>query len=462
MKKFGALDEVSYTRGAPMNLPYLRASSFVSLVISIALISTSTAAATAQPAYASTGTPAVSVWWPAGGTAVSGTQPFQAALTNYPTAYRMQWQVDGGRWNAMTERSEPTRHHRADVDVDAWTWRDEGPYRVTFRALSSSGVEIARASADVRIGTAAAQPSPPPAPTPAPAPAPAPATTATLAGAKLYVNPASSAARQALAWTATRPADAEAMRRIANGAQATWLGGWNSDVEAAARSAASAASAAGAMPTLVVYNIPQRDCGGYSSGGLTSAAAYRDWIARIVRGLGATRSAIILEPDALPLMDCLTADGKRARTAMLAEAVATLAGKGHAVYLDAGHASWIGADEMARRLAAANVAQAAGFSLNVSNFRTTPDSIAYGTALSSRTGGKRFVIDTSRNGAGPLGSEWCNPSGRKLGNLPSTRTGVPLVDAYLWIKAPGESDGTCNGGPAAGAWWPSYALGLAR
>ena len=36
------------------------------------------------------------------------------------------------------------------------------------------------------------------------------------------------------------------------------------------------------------------------------------------------------------------------------------------------------------------------------------------------------------------------------------------LDALLWVKLPGESDGTCNGGPAAGAWFPSMALELAR
>jgi endoglucanase len=36
------------------------------------------------------------------------------------------------------------------------------------------------------------------------------------------------------------------------------------------------------------------------------------------------------------------------------------------------------------------------------------------------------------------------------------------VDGLLWIKAPGESDGSCNGGPSAGTWWPEYALGLAE
>jgi cellulase/cellobiase CelA1 len=34
--------------------------------------------------------------------------------------------------------------------------------------------------------------------------------------------------------------------------------------------------------------------------------------------------------------------------------------------------------------------------------------------------------------------------------------------SYFWIKRPGESDGTCNGGPPAGQWWADYALGLAQ
>ncbi|MFG2519105.1 glycoside hydrolase family 6 protein [Streptomyces sp. NPDC048527] len=44
---------------------------------------------------------------------------------------------------------------------------------------------------------------------------------------------------------------------------------------------------------------------------------------------------------------------------------------------------------------------------------------------------------------------------------PTTLTGDDTLDAYLWIKRPGESDGTCRGGPSAGQWWPQYALGLA-
>ncbi|NUT94690.1 MAG: endoglucanase, partial [Saccharothrix sp.] len=54
------------------------------------------------------------------------------------------------------------------------------------------------------------------------------------------------------------------------------------------------------------------------------------------------------------------------------------------------------------------------------------------------------------------------PPGRGLGARPTADTGIPLVDAFLWVKRPGESDGECQGGPAAGRWWPEQALELAK
>jgi endoglucanase len=86
------------------------------------------------------------------------------------------------------------------------------------------------------------------------------------------------------------------------------------------------------------------------------------------------------------------------------------------------------------------------------------------SALSAATGAKHFVIDTSRNGRGRAPSgERCNPPGRALGAPPrTTRLPSRLVDALRWVKRPGESDGTCRGGPPAGRWWRDYALGLAR
>jgi endoglucanase len=134
-----------------------------------------------------------------------------------------------------------------------------------------------------------------------------------------------------------------------------------------------------------------------------------------------------------------------------------------AVYLDAGNSAWQPVATIARRLRAAGVAGARGFSLNVANFNTSAAEAAYGERVSRLVGGKPFLIDTSRNGLGPVrGKAWCNPPGRALGQAPTAATGNPLVDGFLWVKAPGESDGRCNGGPAAGRWWPEYALGLAR
>ena len=101
-------------------------------------------------------------------------------------------------------------------------------------------------------------------------------------------------------------------------------------------------------------------------------------------------------------------------------------------------------------------------------------------------GTTHFVIDTSRNGLGPWAppagvypdaQDWCNPPDRGAGLRPTLDTGVPLLDAYLWIKIPGESDGECTRGlgptgtidpewgqvdPAAGQWFPEMALELAR
>jgi endoglucanase len=63
-----------------------------------------------------------------------------------------------------------------------------------------------------------------------------------------------------------------------------------------------------------------------------------------------------------------------------------------------------------------------------------------------------------------------------VGVLPTANTGIALLDAYLWVKIPGESDGECTRGlgpagetvdpewglidPAAGQWFPEMALDL--
>ena len=280
-------------------------------------------------------------------------------------------------------------------------------------------------------------------------------------GAALYIDPYSNAKRQVDEWRDTRPADASQINKIATESQADWFGDWSGNIRLAVSNRVTTITDAGALPVLVAYNIPVRDCGSYSSGGAGSASEYKAWIDAFAAGIGGRDAAVVLEPDALALIGCLNDAQRQERYDLLSYAVNALNAQGAIVYLDAGHSNWISAPEMANRLSKANVSAARGFSLNVSNFERTSNSVDYGKDLASRVGNKHFIIDTARNGNGP-GDTWCNPSGRALGEKPTGSTANPAADAYLWIKPPGESDGACNGGPPAGQWWPEYALGLAQ
>jgi endoglucanase len=252
------------------------------------------------------------------------------------------------------------------------------------------------------------------------------------------------------------------MDKIAKNAVAKWFGGWSGDIASAVSGAVAAASAMGATPVFVAYNIPQRDCGGLSAGG-TTVDGYKAWISGFATGLGGRRAVVLLEPDALTQLSCLSSNDQDTRITLIKYAIAALKTNGAVVYLDGGHSAWKPASDQAALLTRASVTAADGFFLNVSNFQYTSNSIGYGKAISALIGGKHFVIDTSRNGQGPTSdNQWCNPAGRGLGLASTTLTADPLVDAYLWVKTPGDSDGSCNGAPAAGNWMSDYALGLAQ
>lgn len=290
---------------------------------------------------------------------------------------------------------------------------------------------------------------------------PPPPPTSSIAGMALWVDPNSQAAQQVSAWQSTRPADAAELGKIANRPQAVWFGGWNGDIRTAVSDATTRIIAAGALPVLVPYNIPARDCGGYSAGGANSPDGYRSWIRAFADGIGGRLAVVVLEPDALANSSCLTPSMRADRLALLSEAVDVLSAAGARVYLDIGHPRWLSVSSAVSLLNSANIAHAAGFSLNVANFQTTADNVTYGDAISAQVGGKHYVVDTSRNGSGPdATNSWCNPAGRTLGRDPSTVTGYALVDAFLWVKRPGESDGTCNGGPSAGSFFADWALDI--
>ena len=258
-----------------------------------------------------------------------------------------------------------------------------------------------------------------------------------LPEARLAVDPDSEAAR----WQ--RQTGTDWLDPIAGAPQARWV---NSPQDVATLpDYLTAARQQGAVPVVVAYWIVDRGCSRHREGA-PSAADYDRWIGDLARVLTGTRAAIILEPDAVPA-DCF--DATRAK--LLARSARRLSATGQAVYLDAGHARWKPTGETADRLLAAGIADAEGFSVNVANRQTTKDSIAWGRELSDLVGDRPFVVDVSRNGIGPppdhpgRDDEWCNPDHQALGARPTTRTGKPGVDALLWVKRPGESDGLCGG-----------------
>jgi endoglucanase len=290
--------------------------------------------------------------------------------------------------------------------------------------------------------------------------------TGSPASSPFWVDPDSPAAQQMHLWQREgRTEDAAQIRKIAERPAALWPAG-EEDPGPLVRTATAAARAEGRTAVFVAYNIPHRDCGQHSAGGAPGAAEYRQWIGRFAEAIGDAKALVVLEPDAVAHMvdGCTPAELHAEREELLREAVDRLKRQPHTrVYLDAGNPAWIrDPRKLVEPLRRAGIDRADGFALTVSNFQTDAATRAYGHRLSERLGGKHFVIDSSRNGKGPLPGVWCNPPGRALGKAPTTDTGDATLDAYLWVKRPGESDGTCEGGPAAGQWWPEYALSLAR
>jgi endoglucanase len=311
--------------------------------------------------------------------------------------------------------------------------------------------------------------------------------------------------------------------------RAVWFStGTPAQAEVQARLTMVEAAAQHAVPVLVAYDIPGRDCAQYSAGGALDEADYEAWISGLARGIGNGKAIVILEPDALGNMpsDCglpvsVYPFTDSERIAELQYAVSALEqDPGVSVYLDGTHSAWQSVGTITQRLLEANVQDAQGFFLNVSNYQPTAELLDYGTWISdciamvsdssnadygtpsacasqyypatqsdfstwdlstqwyaqnmgNAVATTHFVIDTSRNGDGPnnmqeyanppydqpasdistlASGNWCNPPDSGLGIRPTTDTGVPLLDAYLWVKTPGQSDGQCDAAGGVRAW----------
>ena len=277
---------------------------------------------------------------------------------------------------------------------------------------------------------------------------------------ELYVDPSLRAAHP-------EPAFAPVVRR----AQPLWLTDYlrtPADAKRATQAYVRRAESAHRTPLLTVYNIPDRDCGAYSSqdDDITDAF-YRSWVAQVAAGLRGSHPLVVLEPDAIAMMDNPACTRQGNRLALLRFATSKLTKAGAWVYLDAGHSGWRTPESMAPLLKRAGVAGARGVATNVAGTMSSADEATYARGLVaslSEAGvrGVKYVVDTSRNGAGrngPTSGDYCNPTAARLGASPRL-VFKGAFDGRLWVKRPGESDGTCNGGPSAGTFYPDGACRL--
>ena len=211
------------------------------------------------------------------------------------------------------------------------------------------------------------------------------------------------------------------------------------------------------LPVLVVYNLPNRDMGHYSKGGATSWSSYMRFLEDFTDGLGSNEVIIIYEPDALPHSTLMSDFEAEWRIKIMKKGLETLTRSNAHVYIDIGHSNWLSPKEANDLLDKVSNDKVRGFAVNVSNYRSTQESLEWGSKVCEHRPNDHFIIDTSRNGNGPHGNEWCNPPGRSLGIPPTCDTGNEKCDAFLWIKIPGESDGKANIGPKAGKFWGEMA-----
>ena len=290
--------------------------------------------------------------------------------------------------------------------------------------------------------------------------------------APLYASP-----DQRLYTTATqlrasgRTALAANLMSIARTPAAIWAAGQQGEMQKV-KQVTLAGMRAHAIPVIVAYNVPDRDvCGKFSGSSGPGKSGYMTWINQLAAAIGAGWDIVIVEPDALPdiLRGCLRPAQASERYQLLRYAMSRLGRLPHTqVYLDAGNPGmFANPSQLAGALVRAGMRYGRGFSANVSNFQWTTAMVTWSQELEAAVGGGvGAVIDTSRNGNGPYtgpdAPQWCNPPGRAPGPAPQIAPGPAGIDAYLWIKDPGVSDGPCNGGPAAGQYWAAYAEELAR
>jgi len=279
-------------------------------------------------------------------------------------------------------------------------------------------------------------------------------------------------------------------------------------------------AASGKILQIVVYDLPNRDCHANASNGELSyanngAALYKqyiDGIASAVSGSSGTRTVAVVEPDSLAnlvtnLSDSRCSSVQTQYKDSVTYALQKLSAVGIYLYMDAGHAGWLGwasnlqpAATLFAQMwtAGGKSAYIRGLATDVANYNAlsaaSPDPITQGNAnydeihyinalaplLASSGWSASFIVDQGRSGVQNIRSQWgdwCNIKGAGFGMHPTTNTGSSYIDAIVWVKPGGECDGTSNQSaarfdstcalsdakqpaPEAGTWFQAYFVDL--
>ncbi|HEY5957182.1 MAG TPA: glycoside hydrolase family 6 protein [Polyangiaceae bacterium] len=383
-------------------------------------------------------------------------------------------------------------------------------------ALAASACSYQKNTQPANVAPAAAQPSAAALPPVVVEPSP-------FMGAELFRDPAYVAKVEAAA--KADKANADLIRKVANYPTAIWLDSIASVSRIGKLLDAAEKQNSNDKPvlvTFVIYDLPNRDCSAKASAGELDAEKggaekYKtDFIDKIAEKFALhpkLRIVAIVEPDSLGNLatnmnvpKCAASD--QVYRSSIAYAIQKLHMPQVSTYLDAAHAGWLGWEANRPRIAkifkdvltqAGDTGMIRGFATNVSNYNTVAgsdgkklgpanpcsDESTYVTKLTNALEiegirGKRFVIDTSRNGkvVRATWGSWCNVKGAGIGPRPQASP-LPLVDAYFWVKPPGESDGTSDpkatrfdancaspdsmpNAPEAGQWFSAHFLEMAK
>ena len=261
---------------------------------------------------------------------------------------------------------------------------------------------------------------------------------------------------------------------------------------------------AGSSQTVVflLYMIPTRDCNSNASAGGASGLdvykGYVDDISNTIKSHPETNVVMVVEPDTLGNLVTATSEACQNVHTLhknaLAYAINVFGAMNNvSVYLDAAHGMWLSdyADETAavirEILDNAPNGKIRGFSTNVSNYQPIYTEYEYYIRLNESleklgVTGMHYILDTGRNGVDVYESfgkskTWCNYIGTGLGERPKANpdSSMPLIDAYMWLKTPGEADGSSvgdradpvcaredslPGAPDAGSWFHDYFVQL--